>query len=79
MSTTKVAITLEAETVREIDRWVREGRFPNRSRAIQAALTEMTARFSRRRLMDALAKVDRGVEKAIAEESFSGEVPWPEY
>jgi Arc/MetJ-type ribon-helix-helix transcriptional regulator len=79
MGTTKVAITLEADTVREIDRWVREGRFPNRSRAIQAALTEMTARHRRRRLIDALAKIDRRVETGLAEESFSGEIPWPEY
>jgi Arc/MetJ-type ribon-helix-helix transcriptional regulator len=79
MSTTKVAVTLEADSVKEIDRWVREGRFPNRSRAVQAALAEMRARHKRRRLIDALAKINRNQERAFAEEVFSGEPPWPEY
>ena len=79
MSTTKVAVSLEAETVRAIDRWVREGRFPNRSRAVQAALAEMRTRHKRSRLIEALAKIDCNQERALAEETFSGEAPWPEY
>lgn len=79
MATTKIAITLESETVREVDRWVREGRFPNRSRAIQTALSEMLARRKRRRLIEELAKVNVEQERAFAEEFFSGEPAWPEY
>jgi Arc/MetJ-type ribon-helix-helix transcriptional regulator len=79
MATTKVAITLETDTLQEVDRWVRAGRFPNRSRAIQAALLEMLARRKRRRLMEELAKIDPAEERAIAEESYSGEPAWPEY
>ncbi len=79
MSTTKVAITLETDTLREIDHWVREGRFPSRSRAIQTALAEMTSRHKRRRLMEELAKLEPKHERALAEASFSGETRWPEY
>ena len=33
----KIAVTLEQKTVADLDRWVREGRYPNRSRALQSA------------------------------------------
>lgn len=79
MSTTKVAVTLETRTLEEVDRWVKEGRFPSRSRAIQIALAEMTSRRKRRQLIEQLAKLDRKQEQALAEASFSGESPWPEY
>jgi Arc/MetJ-type ribon-helix-helix transcriptional regulator len=79
MATTKVAVTLERATVHEIDRWVQEGRFPSRSRAVQAALAEMLARRRRHRLAEELAKLDLRQERALAEETFSGEAAWPEY
>jgi Arc/MetJ-type ribon-helix-helix transcriptional regulator len=79
MATTKIAITLESDTLREVDRWVEEGRFPNRSRAIQAALSEMLAQRKRRRLMEELAKISPKEERSLAEESLSGEPAWPEY
>jgi len=79
MATTKIAITIEKDTVREVDQWVRAGRFPNRSRAIQTALAEMLARRKRRRLAEELANLNPAEERALAEESFSGEPAWPEY
>ena len=79
MGTTKVAITIETRTLQEIDRLVKLGRFPSRSRAVQTALAEMTARHKRRRLIEELAKIDPKKERALAEEGFAGEVPWPEY
>ena len=79
MAAMKVAVTLERETLREIDRWVQEGRFPNRSRAVQAALAEMLARRRRHRLTEELAKLDFRQERALAEETFSGGPAWPEY
>ena len=79
MATTKVAITVESETLREIDHWVREGRFPNRSRAVQTALAEMLARRKRRRLVEELGKLNSRQERALAEELLSGEPAWPEY
>lgn len=79
MPATKIAITVESQTLREVDRWVREGRFPNRSRAIQTALSEMLARRKHRRLVEELAKVNAKQERVLAEEYFSGEPAWPEY
>ncbi len=79
MGTAKVAITLETESVREIDRWVKDGRFPSRSRAIQTALDEMLSRRKRRRLIEELAKLNPKQEQAVAEESLSGEPAWPRY
>ncbi len=37
MPKTKVAITLETETLRRVDRMVRDDRYPNRSQAIEAS------------------------------------------
>jgi len=79
MGTTKIAVTVESETLREIDRWVKGGRYPNRSRAVQAALAEMLARHKRRRLIEELGKLDPKQERALAEEALSGEPAWPEY
>ncbi len=79
MGTLKVAITLEKDTLKEIDRWVKAGRFPSRSRAIQTAVAEMTTRHKRHRLIEELAKLDPKQERALAEESFSGDTAWPEF
>jgi Arc/MetJ-type ribon-helix-helix transcriptional regulator len=73
MSTTKVAVTLEREALREIDLWVKHGKFPSRSRAIQTAVAEMTSRRKRRRLIEELAKLDRKQERALADAVFSGD------
>ena len=79
MTTTKVAMTLETNTLKEVDRLVREGRFPSRSRAVQTALVEMMARRKHRRLIEELAKLNPKEERELAEEFFAGEAPWPEY
>lgn len=79
MATMKVAVTLDIGSLREVDRLVREGRFPNRSRAVQSALAEMLARRKRSRLAEELAKLDMREERALAEEALSGDATWPEY
>lgn len=79
MSTTKVAISLETTTLKEVDRLVREGHFPSRSRAAQTALAEMMARHKHRRLIEELAKLKPKEERELAEEFFAGEAPWPKY
>ena len=40
MPTTKVAITVDEQLLRLVDRWVTQGRYPSRSQAIQAAVRE---------------------------------------
>ena len=77
VSSAKVAITLDERLLRVVDRWVKQGRYPNRSRAIQAALREKMERWRRTRLAEELDKLDLRAERAMAEEHFSGEA-WPE-
>jgi Arc/MetJ-type ribon-helix-helix transcriptional regulator len=78
MATSKVAVTIEAELLNEVDRWVAEGEFPNRSRAIQAGLVRLREeRLKRESLLRELAKVDPEEERALAEEWLVGE-SWPQ-
>ena len=78
MPTTKVAITVDAQLIKLIDRWVSQGRYPNRSQAIQAAVREKVDRWSHIRLSEEVAKLNPKEERALANEAFSGEA-WPEY
>ena len=80
MSTAKIAITIEEETLGKLDRLVLSKVFPNRSKAIQEAIKEKLSRVNKSRLARECAKLDPAVEKAIAEEGFSREnEQWPEY
>ncbi len=80
MSTAKVAITLDENLLRRLDRLVKNRMFENRSRAIQEAVSEKLARLERGRLARECAKLDRKFEQTMAEEGLSVEVEeWPEY
>jgi metal-responsive CopG/Arc/MetJ family transcriptional regulator len=80
MSTAKIAITIEEETLGKLDRLVSSKVFPNRSKAIQEAIQEKLSRVNKSRLARECAKLDPAIEKAIAEEGFSQEIEqWPEY
>jgi metal-responsive CopG/Arc/MetJ family transcriptional regulator len=80
MPKTKVAVTLEAETLRGVDRLVRDARYPNRSRAIEAAVAAHLVRLERRRLAAECAKLDPAAERALAEEGLGDDATeWPEY
>lgn len=78
MATVKIAVTLDENTVRQVDRWVKAKRYPNRSRALQAALDEMSRRDRMERLLKEAEKANPAEEKAMAEEGI-GVDPWPEY
>jgi len=80
MGTTKIAITLNQNTLERLDRLVRNHIFPNRSRAIQGAVQEKLERMERSRLARECAKLDPDFEKAMAEEGLSEELSeWPKY
>ena len=68
MGTTKIAITLDKNTLERLDRLVRNHVFANRSRAIQGAVQEKLERMERSRLAGECAKLDPDFEKAMAEE-----------
>jgi Arc/MetJ-type ribon-helix-helix transcriptional regulator len=74
----KVAITLDSQTVADLDRWVREGRYPNRSRALQTAVNLLVEREKRTRLARELSKLDRKEEQRMADEGL-GDASWPAF
>lgn len=77
MRAAKVGITLDERVLRVVDRWVRQGRYPNRSQAIQSALREKMERWKRTRLTEELSRLDRDAERALADEKLAAE-SWPE-
>lgn len=80
MAREKIAITLDENMVVRLDRLVRQGVYPNRSRAIEEAVKEKLERLDRRRLASECEKLDVAFEKKLAEEGMSGElIEWPEY
>jgi Arc/MetJ-type ribon-helix-helix transcriptional regulator len=74
----KIAVTLDHKTVTDLDRWVREGRYPNRSRALQSAVDLLTEREKRSRLARELKKLDPIEEQGLAEEGI-GDSPRPRF
>ena len=80
MPKTKVAVTLSAEILRDLDALIADRRFPNRSQAVETALAEKLERLSHTRLAREAEKLDPVEEKALAEEGMGIELAsWPEY
>ena len=79
MARAKIAITVDEHALQELDRLVRDGVYPNRSKAIEAAVQERIERFRRSRLARECAKLDKSEEQALANEGYAGESEWPEY
>jgi len=80
MSSVKVAITLDRDTLRDVDRLVSKNLFPSRSRAIQLAVAEQLARIGRTRLAAECAKLDPKFEQAMADEGLGRDLKsWPAY
>jgi metal-responsive CopG/Arc/MetJ family transcriptional regulator len=79
MGSVKISITMEEHLLREVDRWVAEVRYPNRTRAIQAAVREKLERARRRRLAEEATKLDPKEERALAEEGTAGSQMWLAY
>ncbi len=80
MAAAKIAITIDREILKNVDRLVEKKIYPNRSRAIGDALREKIARLGRNRLANECAKLDRKAEQALADEGLSSELKnWPKY
>ena len=73
MGKAKVAITLDEALLKRVDRLVRKAVFPNRSRAIQEAVTEKLPRLEHGRLARECAKLDRREERALADAGMGWE------
>lgn len=80
MTSAKIAITMEQNTLHRLDRLVKARVFPNRSKAIQDAVAEKLEKLERNRLAIECAKLSPVMEKALAEEGMDEELKnWPEY
>ena len=80
MAASKVAISIDQNLLRELDRLVAKHVFANRSQAVQMAVREKIARHQRRRLAEECAKLDPEYERDLAEEGMAEELAqWPEY
>jgi Arc/MetJ-type ribon-helix-helix transcriptional regulator len=80
MAHAKIAISLDEHTLDRLDQLVRARVFPNRSQAIQEAVSEKLSRLEHSRLARECAKLDPAFEKALAEEGLSEEFSeWPAY
>ena len=80
MSSVKVAITIDSGTLKRVDALVAKKVFPNRSRAVQAAVVEKLARLEHIRLATECAKLDPAFEQALAEEGLGEQLEtWPAY
>ncbi len=80
MATVKIAVTLDRDVLARLDQLVEEKRFPNRSRAVQEAVSDKLDRLQRTRLARECGKLDPAFEKAMAEEGLAQDwKEWPEY
>jgi len=80
MAHAKIAISLDEHTLDRLDQLVRARVFPNRSQAIQEAVSEKLSRFEHSRLARECAKLDPAFEKVLAEEGLSEEFSeWSAY
>ena len=80
MTTSKIAITIDENTLIRLDLLVKSDMFPSRSRAIQEAVAEKLERLEKNRLARECAKLDPEFEQNLSEEGLSTEIDeWPEY
>ena len=80
MEKTKVAISIDTQTLNRLDRMVKSRIFTNRSKAIQDAVEEKLSRLERGRLAAECLKIDVLSERAMAEEGIAEDFArWPEY
>jgi metal-responsive CopG/Arc/MetJ family transcriptional regulator len=80
MGAAKVAITIEEDLLKRIDRLVDQKKFANRSRAIQEAVRDKLERLDRGRLARECAKLNKRSEQRIADEGLGEDLKeWPEF
>ena len=80
MATNKVAITIDSDLLSKVDLLVSQRVFPNRSKAIQEALTDKLSLLRQTRLASECAKLDPQIEQQLAEEGIERDLTqWPTY
>lgn len=81
MARSKVTVSLDEQTLRQLDRLVAAEVFSSRSQAIQLAVQEKLAPLDHQeRLARECSKLDPIFEKALAEEGLAKDAfAWPAY
>jgi len=80
MGKAKIAITLDKQSIGDLDRLVEKDVFRNRSQAIQEAINEKLLRLKKTRLIAESSKLKRVSERKLSEEGLAADVTeWPEY
>jgi len=80
MRAARIAITIDQDMLRRLDRLVKEDRYPSRSRLVQEALKDKLQRLDRSRLARECSKLNAKEEQELAEEGLAMDVAqWPEY
>lgn len=80
MPKTKVALTLDAALLGQVDDLVSKQQFRSRSQAVEAALADKLHRLARTRLARESAKLNPRDEQQLADEGLAGALDsWPEY
>lgn len=80
MPAAKVAITIDEQLLKRIDRLVAQRKFPNRSQAIQEAVRDKLDRLERGRLARECAKLSPSTERQMADEGLAEDLAeWPEF
>ena len=80
MPKAKVALTIDADLLEQVDALVAQQKFRNRSQAIEAALADKLQRLARTRLVREATKLNPAEEKRLAEEGLADALDsWPEY
>ena len=67
MAKSKVAVTLDVDTVERLDNLVKQDVFSNRSQGVEIALREKLSRIDLNRLARECATLDPKFEKSLAE------------
>jgi metal-responsive CopG/Arc/MetJ family transcriptional regulator len=79
MPKTKVALTLDADLLEQVDSLVAQQQFRSRSQAVEAALADKLRRLARTRLAREAAKLNPTEEKRLADEGLADALDaWPE-
>jgi len=73
MPTAKVAITIENDLLMTVDWLVSQGKYTNRSQAIQTAVRENLKHWKRTIFDEALKRVNLREERELADEKLQGD------
>ncbi len=81
MPTSKIAITIDENVLRQLDLLVKSNLFSNRSQLVREAIAEKLMRIGKqKRFIRECSKLDPEAERKMAEEWFESEISeWPEY